>query len=305
MIDQFMRNKSLNGRHRLFDPKRRHVHTIAHLDFVTSGLEQPFWQDLYHHLLTIRWPAFISLVASAFLAINALFAAAYLFGQHSIVDESPKGFLGAFFFSVETLATVGYGAMHPNTVYGHVIVTIEVFVGMTGTALITGLVFARFSRPHAKLLFARTAVVRPIDGVQTLMIRVANARLNVISEASAQLRLMRIESGPEGEQVREFHDLALMRSHHPVFVLGWNLMHRIDASSPLFNQSAESMASSDSLLILSIDGVDENTEQFMRSRHVYSAGDIRWQHRYPQLIQVDEGGVHRIDYDKFHDVEPV
>ena len=285
------------------DPQR--TLTIGSTEFVTSGLPNRKWHDFYHHFLTISWLTFFASVATMFLLANTFFACLYQLGGHSIADQSPPGFLGAFFFSVETFATVGYGDMHPQTLYAHAVATVEIFCGLSGLAVITGLIFTRFSRPRAKILFAQHPVVRPIDGVETLMIRAANARQNVISEASAKLRLLRVETSAEGYQNRKLHDLQLVRDSHPVFLLGWNLAHQIDASSPLFNETAESLARSEATLILTIDGVDETTSQTMRGRHTYGAEMIRWHHRYPDLIEVDEQGVRRVDYSKFHDVEPL
>lgn len=278
---------------------------IGPSSFVTTGLPYRRWHDFYHHFLTMRWPAFFGAFAMIYLVVNAVFACLYQLGPHAIADQSPPGFLGAFFFSVETLATVGYGDMHPQTIYAHTVASVEIFSGLSGLAVFTGLVFTRFSRPRAKILFARHPVVRPIDGVQTLMIRAANARLNVISEANAKLRLMRIEISAEGYENRKLHDLKLVREQHPIFVLGWNLTHQIDVSSPLYGETAETLAAKEATLILTIDGVDETTSQVMRGRHIYGADTIRWQHRYPDLIQIDEQGVRRVDYNKFHDVEPL
>jgi inward rectifier potassium channel len=286
-------------------PRGRHRVQIGEREFVTVGLDDPVWQDLYHHFLTIRWPSFFAIIAAMFLLANTVFAVLYMQGEHAIANQTPAGFWGAFFFSVETLATVGYGDMHPQTLYAHVIATTEIFCGLSGLAVITGLIFNRFSRPHAKILFARHPVVRPLDGVPTLMLRAANARQNVIAEVSARLRLMRLETSQEGYKNRKLHDLKLTRDQHPMFVLGWNLTHIIDASSPLFNETAETMAANESTLILSLEGMDETTAQTMRSREIYGSHMIRWNHRYPDLIEVNERGVNFIDYKKFHDVEPL
>jgi len=288
---------------RLFDVPR--ALQVGPLKFVTTGLPYRKWHDVYHHFLTMSWLAFFGSFALIYLVTNGIFAGLYQLGAHAIADQSPAGFLGAFFFSVETLATVGYGDMHPQTVYAHVVASVEIFSGLSGLAVFTGLIFTRFSRPRAKILFAHHPIVRPIDGVQTLMIRVANARLNVISEANAKLRLMRLEISAEGYENRKLHDLKLVRNQHPIFVLGWNLTHLIDASSPLFGETAETLAAAEATLILSLDGVDETTLQVMRGRHIYSADTIRWQHRYPDLVEIDAAGVRRIDYNKFHDVEPI
>src|SRR6201991_4663791 len=180
---------SHHRRGRLIDRTMRiRAHTI-----VTHGLPLRVWQDLYHRALTINWPTFFASLAAMFLLLNTLFASLYMLGHAPIANQYPHGFGGAFFFSVETLATVGYGDMHPQTVYGHCVATLEIFVGMSGVALATGIVFARFSRPRAQIMFARYAVVHPVEGRATLMVRAANARQNVISEARARLRLMRLE----------------------------------------------------------------------------------------------------------------
>jgi len=285
------------------EPERELI--IGNTRFLTRGLPNRKWHDFYHHFLTISWPLFFGSVAGLFLLVNTLFATLYQLGPHSIADQSPVGFLGAFFFSVETLATVGYGDMHPQTIYAHAVATLEIFCGLSGLAVITGLIFTRFSRPRAKILFAKYPIVRPIDGVQTLMIRAANARQNVIAEASAKLRMMRVEVSAEGYENRKLYDLKLVRESHPIFLLGWNLVHKIDASSPLYNENASTLAATEVTLILTIEGVDETTLQTMRGRETYGAEMIRWQHRYPDLIEIDAQGVRRVDYGKFHDVEPL
>src|SRR5258706_4382695 len=178
---------------------------------VAHGLPLPVWQDLYHRALVVSWPMFFVSLAVLFLMLNTTFATLYLLGHASIANQAPQGFAGAFFFSVETLATVGYGDMHPQTVYAHAIATLEIFVGMSGIALATGLIFARFSRPRAKIMFARYAVAHPVNGRMTLMVRAANARQNVIADARAKLRLMRNETTAEGFTLRKIHDLTLVR----------------------------------------------------------------------------------------------
>lgn len=278
---------------------RARSHTV-----IAHGLPLRVWQDLYHRALTISWPVFFSSLAFVFLVLNSIFASLYEFGGSAIANQNPKGFAGAFFFSVETLATVGYGDMHPQTLYGHLVATLEIFVGMSGIALATGLIFARFSRPRAKIMFSRFAIVRPIDGQTTLMVRTANARQNVIVEARARLRLMRVERSTEGYVLRKIYDLKLVRDQQPMFYLGWNLMHVIDESSPLFGETPESLDAQDASLLLTIEGSDENTSQTMQARFSWPADDIRWQHRFVDLIR-EVNGVSHIDYSHFDDVEPL
>jgi inward rectifier potassium channel len=271
---------------------------------VTHGLKAYFWQDLYHRALTVRWPLFFAVAALLFLLLNFGFALLYLLGHHAIANQSPPGLLGAFFFSVETLATVGYGDMHPDTIYGHTVATCEIFVGMSGIALTTGVIFARFSRPHARILFAKRVVVRPIDGRTTLMVRAANERQNVIVEAKARMRLMRLETSLEGFSLRKVHDLKLIREQHPIFLLSWNLMHVIDEESPLFGQTLESLKASNAELMLMVEGLDETTMQPMQARYAWPPEMILWQHRYVDLLWEQDGVTH-LDYGSFHEVLPL
>lgn len=271
---------------------------------VAYGMPPMGWRDIYHHALEVNWPTFFALLATLFLTLNAVFAGLYSLGDAAIANQSPPGFAGAFFFSVETLATVGYGDMHPQTTYAHIIATLEIFIGMSGIAMATGLVFARFSRPRAKIMFARNAVVRPLNGKMTLMVRAANARQNVIAEATARLRLMQDERSPEGYLIYKIRDLKLERSEHPIFLLGWVMMHVIDEASPLYNATAESLAAGDALLLLTIEGADETAAQTVQARYSWRHDEIRWNHRYVDLIR-DEGGVTSVDYDNFHRIEPI
>jgi inward rectifier potassium channel len=288
----------------LFERRPRMV-SIGGRRFVTEGLTRRFWDDIYHFALTIRWPTFFGLAATIFVLLNVLFAAFYQLGDHAIANQFPGNFGGAFFFSVETLATVGYGDMHPQTVYGHLVATVEIFTGMLSIALVTGLVFARFSRPRAKMIFTDYPIVRRIHGQSTLMVRAANARQNVIAEASAKLHLLLREVSPEGFRLMRIHDLKLVRNSHPVFSLSWSLMHVIDENSVLHGMTAETLADARATLMLTIEGIDETTSQSMLARRQWSHRDWRWNHRYIDLIHDDELGISHIDYGVFHHVLPI
>src|ERR1700722_12349945 len=185
---------------------------IGDREFVTQGIAPAVYQDLYHHFMTVSWPRLFGTIAALFLGFDFLFGCLYRLVPGCIANLNPPGFAGAFFFSVETLATVGYGDMHPQTLYGHTVAMIEIFTGLLMLALITGLMFARFSRPRARFLFSRLAVVRPIDGKLTLMFRAANERANVVQNASAQVRILRDDVTPEGYRLRRIIDLPLVRS---------------------------------------------------------------------------------------------
>jgi inward rectifier potassium channel len=272
---------------------------------ITHGLSREVWHDLFHHFMTVGWPRLFATLATFFLVFDALFGLLYFLVPGCIANLNPPGFTGAFFFSVETLATVGYGDMHPQTLYGHLVAMTEIFVGLMSLALITGIMFARFSRPRARFLFTKNIVVRPIDGKSTLLIRAANQRQNVVQDASAQLRMLRDEVTEEGFRIRRVADLPLIRSQHPMFVLGWTVMHVIDDASPLKSQTAESLRKSRATFVLGISGTDETTGQVLMARAEYSSDDIRWNTSFRDILEEADDGTLHLDYGKFHDIEPL
>ncbi len=274
---------------------------------VAYGLRTQFWQDIYYYAMTSSWPVFFAGVGLVFLVLNMCFASLFMLGDNPIGNLHPNGFLGAFFFSVETLATVGYGDMHPQTVYGHSIATLEIFIGMASVALITGVMFARFSRPRSSIIFANHPVSHVMDGKQVLLIRLANARMNIISEATAKLRLMRDENTANMGSFRKITDMKLEREQHPIFILGWTVIHVIDENSPLFGLDAETLHACRASLILSIEGVDDTTNQPQRARHYYPCSQIHWNHRYVDVFEnsLDADNVQHIHYSRFHDSEEI
>ncbi len=276
---------------------------IGAREVITLGIARGVLQDLFHYFMTVSWPQLFATIALFFLSFDLFFGMLYDLVPGCIANLNPPGFAGAFFFSVETLATVGYGDMHPVTFYGHSVAMLEIFVGLMSLALITGIMFARFSRPKARFLFARNAVVRPIDGRRTLMFRAANERQNVVQEASARLRLLRDETSVEGYRLRRVTDLPLVRSEHPAFLLGWNLMHVIDETSPLYGQTAETLARDAVVFILSLSGTDDTTGQVLMARAEYPSTAIRWDASFRDVLEKSTEGVLTMDYRKFHDVE--
>jgi len=254
--------------------------------------------------MTVTWPVVFAAFATFFLLFNLVFAAIYSLQPDGIANLNPPGYCGRFFFSVETFATVGYGDMHPQAPFAHVIAAIEIFFGLMTLALLTGMMFARFSRPTARFLFARVAVIRPLDHQVTLMLRAANARQNIVMEATAYLRLLRQETTPEGFKIRRIYDLPLKRHRHPSFLFGWTIMHVIDEASPLAGQTAESLAATQSTLLLSISGTDETTGQILMARENYDAKSLRWNHGFVDILTTTDG-VDYFDYTRFHEVEPL
>jgi inward rectifier potassium channel len=277
---------------------------VGQREILTHGLSREVFHDLFHHFMTVSWPRLFGTLAAFFLAFDVLFGFLYHAVPGCIANLNPPGFLGAFFFSVETLATVGYGDMHPQTLYGHLIAMAEIFVGLMSLALITGIMFARFSRPRARFLFTKNAVVRPIDGKLTLLVRAANMRQNVVQDASAQFRMLRDDVTEEGYPIRRVIDLPLVRSQHPMFVLGWTIMHVIDDASPLKSETAQSLHELSAGFVLSLSGTDETTGQVLMARAEYSNEDIRWNATFHDILEEAEDGTLSIDYSRFHEVEP-
>jgi inward rectifier potassium channel len=296
------RHRARRARHRHAAPRRV---TIGRYEFLIQGLSRNVLRDLYHHFMTVSWPRLFVTLAAFFLSFDLLFGLLYHLAPGCIANLNPPGFAGAFFFSVETFATVGYGDMHPQTLYGHLVAMVEIFAGLMSLALITGIMFARFSRPRARFLFTRNAVVRPIDGRMTLVMRAANQRHNVVQDASAQLRLLRDETTAEGLSLRRIADLPLVRSQHPVFTLGWTIMHVIDDASPLRSETAQSLRDKDASLILSVSGTDETTGQVLTARTEYSSADIRWNATFRDILEEAADGTLNVDYSKFDEVEPL
>jgi len=277
---------------------------VGQREILTEGIQRVVFQDLFHYFMTITWPQLFATFAGFFLGFDTLFGFLYFLVPGCIANLNPPGFAGAFFFSVETLATVGYGDMHPQTVYGHTVAMIEIFVGLMSLAVITGLMFARFSRPRARFLFSENMVVRLLDGQRTLVLRAANLRLNVVQDASARLYMTRNEVTREGFRIRRVIDLPLVRSTQPMFNLGWTMMHALNESSPLFLETPDSLRESETRFVLNMSGTDESTGQTLTTRAEYSDRDIRWNSTFRDIL-VEEDGVLHIDYAKFNDVEPL
>jgi inward rectifier potassium channel len=284
---------------------RPRVMNLGANKIITEGLESNLWTDFYHNAMTVTWPAFFGSLAAIFVLFNLLFAEIYNFGEAPIANAKPGSFADLFFFSVETTSTVGYGDMHPQSMYGHAIATVENFFGLVSLAVMTGLVFSRFSRPRARLIFANNPVVTMHNRAPTLMLRVANARNNFISDASAKLWVTRGVVSAEGRRSVTFQPLRLERSDNPVFALSWTLFHTIDEYSPLYGMTAEDIENSDMNFALTINGLDEASSQLVHSRNRYSARDLRFGHEYVDIISIDEDGTRHMDYAKIHETAPV
>ena len=285
---------------------QRSIIQIGEFKFIRTGPNFFHWSDTYHQLLTLSWPRFLGYIGLVFIAVNILFAIAYLVGGDGIANARPGSFIDAFSFSVQTLATIGYGAMYPQSAYANLLVTIEVWLGMLTTAMATGLMFARFSRPTARVLFSRVAVICPYQGVPTLMFRVANQRSSWIVEAQVRVSLLLpTEITPEGHSMRRLCDLKLHRSQTPIMALTWSVMHPINEHSPLYGVDPETFSQWDSQLIVTLTGLDDTLSQTVHTRYTYTPDMIVQNMRFIDVVSTAPDKTRQVDYTHFHDVTPL
>ena len=228
----------------------------SNIGLAKIGAAQFDYRDPYHAAVSLSWPAFVVALLLGWLVINLVFASLYVLSPGDIANARPGSFSDAFFFSVETLATVGYGVMAPNSLYGHILSAAEIVTGTAFTAIVTGLLFVRFSRPKAKILFSDHAVITPYNGQPTLMVRLVNARLTAMTSANVRLFTLLAERTQEGLSLRRVHDIVLMQSHLPLFIMPWTVMHRIDEASPLYGCDPETLPDMDLRLFLTIEAHD-------------------------------------------------
>ena len=274
------------------------------LQIERRGVTRRAW-DLYHSVLQLSWPRFLTGIVLGYVGVNVGFALLYLAGGDSIANARPGSFWDAFMFSVQTLATIGYGAMAPKTPYADVLVAIEAFTGLFGVAVGTSLMFTRFARPSSRILFSDKAVITVRDGVPVFMLRMANERGNQVVEAQVRLIISRSETTLEGERVRRFHDLTLTRTFSPIFALSWTVVHPIDAQSPLYGATAESLAREAAELIVLVTGIDDTFQTTIHGRFSYLPDDVAWDVRYRDILTIAPDGHRIIDYGVFHDTVPL
>lgn len=289
-----------NRRQRAERPRRLN---LGGREVESYGLRTDFWSDFNHRCLTASWPVFFAGAAVLFLATNFVFAFLFWLGDKPVAN-APGDFLYYFYFSIETLATVGYGDMHPQTHYGHVLASIEMFLGLFVAAVLTGLIFYRFSRPRARILFSQSAVIAAHDGTPSLMIRAANERLNAISGPTAKMWLTTTVMTAEGAEFRRFNELPLLRSQSPLFVLSWTIIHPIDAASPLFGLDQDALDARQATIIVAIEGHDETSVQTVRARKTYQRQDIVFGQRFVDVLEPSNDDRVRVNYTKFHTTEP-
>jgi len=271
-------------------------------DIFVVGAERRGLTDLYHQVLTMPAWGLPALLAAAYLIANTLFAGLYML-TGGVDGMRQTSFADAFFFSVQTLSTIGYGGMVPKGMAANLVVTVEAFFGLALVAVSTGLIFARFSRATARVVFSKVAVITSFEGIPTLMFRAANQRGNQILEAEVMLNLLRQTVTSEGHVYRRFQELKVERARTPMFALTWTVMHAIDESSPLYGATLEDLKAWQAEIVIVLSGADDIFAQRIHARHSYLPDEILWNQRFEDILHLDDQGNRVVDYGRLHDVK--
>jgi inward rectifier potassium channel len=285
--------------------RRQHQVKVRYgqFEFVKLNVKKVDLRDTYALILTLSWPGFAGLVCAIYLLVNLVFATLYLLEPGAIAEMRPGSFFDAFFFSVETLATVGYGHFYPETLYGHVVAMLEIVVGMFGLAVITGLIFVRFSRPTARIQFSKVAVISSFEGVPNLMIRVANLRHQAMVEPEFRMVLLHSTITAEGEEMRRFRSLKLDFDHLIAFPTVLTVRHPIDERSPLFGMTPKDFQEQDVRIFASIVGVDTVIVAPVQSFGVYNCEQIEWNRRFAEIYEQNSEKAWTVDYARIDETE--
>jgi inward rectifier potassium channel len=270
-------------------------------EIVVVGARNKPFGDVYYHLLRAPWWLDLLGVSGLFLLLNLVFALAYV-SVGGIQGARPGSLADHFFFSVQTMGTIGYGVMHPLSAGAEIIVTTEVIVGVSLVALASGVLFTKFSVPWARMQFADWATISPLDGVPTLMFRLGNERASQIIEATVRVVLVRTERTAEGVVYYRMRDLRLERERSPALARSWTIMHRVDESSPLHGSTPETLARDEVEFMLTVVGIDETSAQNLHARHTYGHERVRWGARHADMLSERADGRLQLDMREFHRV---
>jgi inward rectifier potassium channel len=276
---------------------------LGSYEFKKKGISRFDLRDPYHLAVALTWPQFLAALLALYLSVNIVFATFFWLAPGSVANARPDSLGDAFFFSIETLATVGYGEMYPATPYGRVVAATEIVCGLAFTAILTGLTFVRFSRPRAKLVFAANPVVAIHNGKPTLMVRIGNGRAAVLADARAQLNVLLSETTAEGKLIHRAQELRLERAHIPIFPLFWTLMHALDERSPLHGYDAARAIEADAQLFVTLEARDPTLATTVHDIRNYAAEDIRFGMRYADALTTAEDRTPVLDLTKIGALE--
>jgi inward rectifier potassium channel len=270
------------------------------------------WRDFhpYLHLINMSWPGFIAMALASYLALNIIFACLYwLAGPEQLhgadAPSQTMHFLNVFFFSAQTLTTVGYGGITPHGLASNIIAAIEAMFGVFGFALGTGLLFGRFSRPSAKIGFSENALIAPYQEITSLQFRLVNRRPNQLTEVEARVMLMTVERCDSGTLNRNFDVLTLERPGIFFFPLTWTVVHPITPDSPLFGKTKEDLERLQAELLILVKGYDDTFSQVVNARYSYRYDEILWNARFLPAFKIDEEGSIDVHVDRVSDYAPV
>ena len=277
---------------------------LGSYEFKKKGVSRFDLRDPYHLAVALTWPQFLAALLALYLSVNVVFTILFWLVPGSVANARPDSFSDAFFFSIETLATVGYGKMYPATLHGHMVASIEIVCGLAFTAVLTGLTFVRFSRPRAKLIFAANPVVAMHNGKPTLMVRIGNGRAAVLADARAQLNVLLTETTTEGKVFRRMQELWLERAHIPIFPLFWTLMHVLDERSPLNGYDAARAVKANAQVFVAIEARDPTLATTVHDIRNYPAEDVRFGMRYTEAVTTARDGTPVLDLTAIGALEP-
>ena len=291
--------------------RRRLLNRDGSFNVALEGLNPISSLGVYQWLLRISWPQFLLFICIFYISANTLFAAAYLLCgpdalQTSTGQFANQPFYRAFFFSVDTFATIGYGNIYPVGVAANTLVSIEALLNIVSVALVTGVMFARFSRPSAKIIYSRYAVVAPYRGRTALEFRIANARSSQLIDVQVQAILTKIEPTPNGSTIRKFYELPLERERVVFFPLSWTVVHPIDPGSPMWGLTQADLIAADAELLVLLIATDETISQPVHSRSSYQSDEIVWGAKFANMFMRSESeGIIGMNLNRIHEIERV
>ncbi|MBL4583035.1 MAG: hypothetical protein JKX83_00310 [Pseudomonadales bacterium] len=270
----------------------------------TKGLSSSLINDFYYRVMLATWPQFFISAILVYLCINAGFALVYFLGGDMIINARPNSFIDAYIFSFQTSTTIGYGSLLPQNGIAHAVVMVDVFSGLLFVAVLTGLVFARLAKPRASVLFGNQVVIAQHCGQPALLMRLANGRKrSSIVNCKVSAVLLMEDRDPESIFERRFIDIKLERDNIPIFSLTWTLVHTIDEHSPLYGLDKAAIESYATMLIITLDGIEDIFAQTVHTNHFYEAKDFIFNKCFASIFSQHKDGSRMIDYTRFHDLE--